>query len=296
MNEIKINETMKYNVCNVNLSFPMIGAHSSVEKTLYETLEKAIAYGMYSCQFFLGSPQSFTRKAIDDHDIEKCQKLLKRFPTYVFSHAPYTINLAGSVDGNDMSKLPLCISALEHELNIMGKLGGGVVLHPGVSKNKEMGLKKVAESISSIQFEDGQCLLLEVMAGQGNSLGSTFEELRQIYDEVEDSKKKFIGFCIDTAHVWGKGLYRLNQVDEVEKMFKDMDRILGKERIKLIHFNDSSVQCGSHVDRHQLIAEGEIWKDESSKDALMKLLQICITRRIPCVLETHGRDMIKFYQ
>ena len=278
----------------INFTFPLLGAHVSSEKTLYETLTRCVQYGMYACQFFLGSPQSFIRKTVEEDDIQKCLSLLKKYPTHVFSHAPYVINLAGSSDGNDMSKIDKCIQALEHELDVMSKLGGGVVLHPGVSKDRKKGLENVASSISSICFKPGYKLLLEVMAGQGNSLGSTLEELKEIYENVSDDKKEYIYFCMDTAHLWGKGLYHLDKIEEVERLFSDMDRVLEK-RVVLIHLNDSAVECGSCVDRHELIADGKIWNTEASKEALATLMKNAIDRNIPCVLETHGIDMKKFY-
>lgn len=281
---------------SISITLPMLGAHTGLEKTIYETILAGIEYGMYSIQFFLGNPQSFTRRSIDNEDVDKCKALLKRFPTDVFSHAPYIINLAGSSETNDCSKIGLCISALEHELDVICRIGGkGVVLHPGVSKNRSKGIEMVAKSISLIRFKEGQQLLLEVMAGQGNSLGTTFEELREIYDQIDEEKKKYVSFCIDTAHIWGKGLYELDTVSEVDRMFHDMDRILGKEKISLIHFNDSGVGCGSCIDRHSLIGEGKIWSSNESKDAMMRLLEIALSRRIPCILETHGTDMKKFY-
>ena len=281
--------------CTVNFTFPMLGAHSSFEKNLYETLKKSLEYGMYTCQFFLGSPQSFTRRKISKEDMEKCVDLMDKYPTYLFSHAPYTINLAGSSDTNDLSKIGICIEALESELDTMAMLKGGVVLHPGVSKDKKKGLSIVAQSISKIKFKLGHKLLLEVMAGQGHSLGSTLEELKEIYDQVDEDKKQYIYFCMDTAHLWGKGLYQLDKISEVERLFEDIDRILGLERLALIHLNDSAVECGSCVDRHQLISEGNIWNTEEKKEALITLLKKSIDLKIPCVLETHGIDMKKFY-
>lgn len=280
-----------------------LGSHVPVEKTIYETLKISIQHGMSAIQFFLGSPQSFQRRTISDEDAKKVNKLLDRFPTHLFSHAPYVFNLAGSVqqlawNGNREidERISSAVKAITHELRNMAKIGGGVVLHPGNFSDKKKGCRAIAQSISTIDFQDGEFLLIENMAGQGNVIGSTLQELRDIYDyiaEFDQNKQKYVYFCIDTAHIWGKGVYKINTEEGIKKLWNDIDEIL-LGRVRLFHLNDSKVKCGACVDLHDLIGEGEIWSEKESKRALYRLMEECGKREIPMVMETHPVDMYKF--
>lgn len=290
---------------NIIFSHPtyLLGTHVPVEKTIYETVYLSIYHGMSAIQFFLGSPQSFQRRSISDEDAKKVNKLCDRFPTRLFSHAPYVFNLAGSVqhlawNGNHEIDQRVCnaVHAISHELHHMAKINGGVVLHPGNFADKKKGCRAIAQSISMIDFKEGEFLLLENMAGQGNVIGSSLSELRDIYDFIEEfnkEKQKYIYFCIDTAHIWGKGQYKIDDEDEIKKLWSDIDSIL-LGRVRLVHLNDSKVKCGACVDLHDLIGEGEIWNTLESKKALYRMMEECSKREIPMVMETHPADMYKF--
>lgn len=276
-----------------------IGSHVPFQKNLEKTLTFSISLGMYTFQIFLGSPQSFRRTTLDKKDIEKCLSILDRFPTSIFVHAPYVLNLAGSKEilawnGDDEQdqKTLAAIRSVESDLNQTALFGKGVVLHPGTYKDKKKGCEAIAKSISQIDFHPMSNLILENMAGQGSVIGSSLEELRDIRNMVDKDKQKHVSFCIDTAHIWGKGLYHLNKKEGIDKMFQDIEDILGWENISLFHLNDSMVKCGSCVDRHHLLGEGEIW--EKNKDMLHYLLERLKCKDIPCVMETDPSDMIKF--
>jgi deoxyribonuclease-4 len=277
-----------------------IGTHVPFEKNLTKTGVFALSFGMFSFQFFMGSPQSSKRTKIDDEDILKFLKLKDRFPINCFTHAPYIYNLAGSKDSLAHEEDVLItintikiIKSLEEEINIVSKFGNGVVLHPGCYKDKIKGCKAVSKSISLINFEENGMLILENMSGQGNMLGSTLEELKLIRDNVIEEKQKHIGFCIDTAHIWGMGLYDLSKNEEIDKMFIDLDKVLNLKNIKLFHINDSKVKFNSKVDRHELLCCGEIWK-ENKGVSLRYILNKIKSLKIPCVLETDVSDIFKF--
>jgi apurinic endonuclease APN1 len=277
-----------------------IGSHISFDKTISKTLLNSLNMGMYTFQIFLGSPQSFTRSQLKQEDIDKCLEIQTRFPTKIFTHAPYVYNLAGSKeclawsDNDEQDEKTLkVIYSLETEINQVSKFGKGVVLHPGTFPDKEKGCKTVGKSISKINFNENSTLILENMAGQGNVLGSTFEELKNIKDNIDKNKQKHIKFCIDTAHIHGKGLYNLGNVTEIDKMFGDLDNSLGLDNISLFHLNDSDVKLGSKVDRHCLLCEGEIWTGK--EEVLKYFLDKTKHHNIPCVMETDPSDMIKFY-
>lgn len=262
-----------------------IGTHIPFSGSLNKTVLYALETGMYSFQFFLGSPQSFKRTTLKDEDISKSKSIIDRFPMNIFTHAPYVFNLAKENED--------AILSLEQELNQVYLFGGkGVVLHPGSNTNKEQGILSIAKKISKINFSNTK-LILENMAGQGNMIGSHLEDLKYIRDNIDEDKKKFIGFCIDSAHIWGMGLYDLSKTEEIDKMFIDIDSILGLDNISLFHINDSKAKFGSKLDRHHLLCEGEIWGNGKG-DSLRYLLNKINVYSIPIILETDPSDILKF--
>lgn len=264
-----------------------IGTHIPFSGSLNKTILYALDTGMYSFQFFLGSPQSFKRTTLKDEDISKSKSITERFPMNIFTHAPYVFNLAKENED--------AIISLEQELNQVYLFKGkGVVLHPGSNPNKEQGILNIAQKISKIKFcSPNTKLILENMAGQGNMIGSHLEDLKHIRDNIDEHKRQFIGFCIDTAHIWGMGLYDLSKTEEIDKMFIDIDSILGLDNISLFHINDSKAKFGSKLDRHHLLCEGEIWGNGKG-DSLRYLLNKINEYSIPIILETDPSDILKF--
>ncbi len=274
---------------NISLSSSglLIGTHIPFNKTLKKTVLFAIDTGMYSFQFFLGSPQSFNRTTLKDDDIKSSLEIIDKYPMNIFTHAPYVYNLAKIDNSKD------ALLSLEKELNQVSLFGKGVVLHPGSNPQKNKGILELAKNISCINFTENSKLIIENMAGQGNMLGSTLEELKEIKDNVVKDKQKYIGFCIDTAHIWGMGLYDLREKNEVDKMISDIDRILGLNNVSLFHINDSKAKFKSKLDRHELLCNGEIWGNGKG-DTLRYLLNCINSYNIPIVLETDPSDIIKF--
>jgi apurinic endonuclease APN1 len=272
-------------IIHISSSNLLIGTHIPFNKSLSKSLELAILSGMYSFQFFLGNPQSFERSILKDDDIKKCLLLIDKYPMNIFTHAPYIYNIAKENISHQI------IKSLETELEEVNKFKGiGVVLHPGSNINKKKGILEISKNISRINFKSK--LILENMSGQGNMIGSYLEELKEIRDNVCVEKRNFITFCIDTAHIWGMGLYNLSETEEIDKMFYDIDRILEIKNICLFHVNDSKAKFGSKIDRHELLCQGEIWKDKG--DSLRYLLNKINSYNIPIILETDPSDMIKF--
>lgn len=278
---------MKHTTIALSNSGLKIGTHIPFIKTLEKTLLYALETGMYSFQFFLGSPQSFKRSNLKKEDIEISLEIIERFPMNIFTHAPYVFNLAKN-NSKDI------ILSLEDEIKKVSQFKGkGVVLHPGSNQDKNFGIVEIAKNISKINFESDSKLILENMSGQGNMIGSNLEELKEIKENIDENKRKFIGFCIDTAHIWGMGLYDLSKIDQIEKMFIDIDSILGLENICLFHVNDSKAKFGSKLDRHQLLCQGEIWGNGKG-DSLRYLLKKINEYNIPIILETDPSDILKF--
>ena len=271
-----------------------VGIHTPFAKKIENTLIIAIQMGTYTTQFFMGNPKSYTRQRIGDDDIEKSNKILDRFPLKVFTHFPYIANLNGSVNSlawNGDSKVDkmtsLMLSELEYELSVLSRLNSsktGVVIHPGCYPDRPKGLKTVAKSINKINFKGKSKLLLENCAGEGRKLCKNFSEFKTVYSLVEDDKKQNVGFCIDTAHIWGEGLYDLRRIDEIERMFFEFNIEIGIENLTLIHLNDSEVPFGSKKDRHEVLGYGHIWGSDVS--SLIYLLNYCREKEIPMILET----------
>lgn len=276
------------------------GSHTPFSGNIYNMLKMSICMGMYATQFFLGNPKSHNRHKASESDIKKSVKLLERFPTHVFSHFPYLSNLAGSVgslawngDKEQDAKTMILIRAVEYELNVLANFHikrNGVIIHPGNFKDRKKGLKAISESINKIHFTEHSKLVLENSAGAGCSLATTFEEIKEIYDNIIDEKKKYIGVCIDTAHIFGYGSYDLKKCEEIDRLFDDFDRILGLDKFTLLHLNDSCVCMGSKKDRHQNIGDGLIWG--VNIESLIYLLNKCEKYGIPSILETTMSDML----
>jgi deoxyribonuclease-4 len=277
-------------------------------KNIHDTIKVSISSGMSCVQFFMGNPKTTTRTRISQNDIEKSLKLTEKFPMNVFSHFPYISNLAGSVkslawNGDDAQdeKTTKVLSELEYELGILSNFGtsgsgsrSGTVIHPGNYSDRKLGLKTIAQSINKINFPKNSKLILENAAGAGNVLCTTFQEIRDIYDQVSKEKQTHIGVCIDTEHTFACGIYDLRKITEVDRMFEEFDEILGLDKFTLLHLNDSVVSFGSKKDRHELLLCGQIWKEDCS--SLFYLLNMCKKHNIPIILETTPMDMFTLAQ
>lgn len=284
-----------------------VGAHTPFSNCITPTISQGIYYGMHTIQFFMGNPkQAWQRQHINEKDIQDSQILLSRFPMNVFTHYPYCANLAGKAEKGCLAwngnpdidrKLKSMIKSLEYELMIISNFTNcrsGVVIHPGSYPEREKGHIAVAQTINLINFSPNSHLLLENCAGEGNKLCRTFEEIRTVLNFVDLDKKDHVKVCIDTAHIWGQGEYNLSDINEVDRMFEDFDRILGIENFYLLHLNDSKVPFGSKKDEHACLREGYIWQQDFA--SLVHLLNKCKEFGIPIVLETPGNDMLTLFQ
>jgi deoxyribonuclease-4 len=273
-----------------------LGSHIPFQGSLKNTIQFALKNSMNTLQFFLGSPKSYSLHEVTDDDLLQAVNLSEHFDIPVFSHAKYLYNLAGSKkslawngDPNQDRKTQNIIRLLETELGILSNFKrNGVIVHPGNYTDREAGLKAISESISKIDFPENSKLLLENSAGQGTSLATTLQEIQTIILSVEESKQKYLGVCIDTAHLHGYGEYDVSKISEIDRLFRDFDEIIGKERLSLIHFNDACVPFGSRKDRHFCILQGEIFKDT---EVVKYFIKKCEEWNVPMVLETIPEDI-----
>lgn len=273
-----------------------LGSHIPFQGSLKNTIQFALENSMNTLQFFLGSPKSYSLYNITDDDLSGAVEISEHFDIPVFSHAKYLYNLAGSKkslawngDPNQDRKTKNIIRLLETELGVLSNFKrNGVIVHPGNYTDRSSGLKAISESISKINFPENSKLLLENSAGQGTSLATTLQEIQTIISEVDESKQKYLGVCIDTAHLHGYGEYDVSKISEIDRLFRDFDEIIGKERLSLIHFNDACVKFGSRKDRHFCILQGEIFKDT---EVVRYFIKKCEEWNVPVVLETVPDDI-----
>ena len=259
----------------------IIGSHVGYKKDsgLVGSVKEALSYDANTFMFYTGAPQNTIRSSIDLEKVKEAYKLMQDNgidKNNVIVHAPYIINLANG----DESKFNFSCNFLSEELKRVNTLGMKyLVLHPGshVGQGVDIGISNIIKALNKVLSNDERnvMILLETMAGKGSELGKTFEELKQIIDGIK--KKERIGICLDTCHLNDAG-YNLKNFDEVLESF---DKIIGINKIKCIHINDSKNPLGSHKDRHENIGKGTIGLDN-----LINIINNSKLKDVPKILET----------
>ena len=254
-----------------------IGNHVSVSKGWLAMGKEEQSLGGNTFAFFTRNPRGGNGKMPEGKDVLALQRFLaeNQFGTLV-AHAPYTMNLCSAKEEvRDFSE-----TVFREDLAKMEMLPGQLFnFHPG--SHLKQGCKKAADQIAAVlnrSLSDGQTttVLLETMAGKGTEVGQTFEEIRGILDQIEKQDK--VGVCLDTCHVWDAGYDIVNDLDGV---LQEFDRVIGLDRLKAVHLNDSKNPIGSHKDRHEKIGFGMI-----GKDALLRVVTHPFLQNRPFILET----------
>jgi len=234
-----------------------IGNHVSSSKG-YEAMGKQeVALGGDTFAFFTRNPRGGSAKAINQSDIDAFMEIYNenKFGKLV-AHAPYTMNACAA----DEKIREFALNAMKDDIKRMEYTPNNYYnFHPGshVKQGAEVGIKLISEQLNNvITAEQSTIILLETMAGKGSEVGRNFEEIRKIIDNVELNDK--LGVCLDTCHVWDGGYDIVNNLDGV---LEEFDRIIGLERLKAVHLNDSLNPLGAHKDRHAKIGEGYIGLD-----------------------------------
>lgn len=259
----------------------IIGSHVGYKKAsgLVGSVEEALSYGANTFMFYTGAPQNTIRSSIDLDNVKRAYSLMADNgidKNNVIVHAPYIINLANG----DESKFNFSCNFLSEELKRVDTFGMKyLVLHPGshVGQGKDAGISNIIKALNLVLDKDNSnvMILLETMAGKGSEVGKTFEELKTIIGGV--SKKDRVGVCLDTCHLNDAG-YDLNNFDEILESF---DKLIGIDKIKCIHINDSKNIISSHKDRHENIGKGTI-----GLDTLIKVIDCDKLKDVPKILET----------
>jgi deoxyribonuclease-4 len=258
-----------------------LGSHIGMSSPNYflDTAKLAIEYGENTFMFYTGAPQNSVRVPLEKCKIKEGLKVLKDANidiAKVVCHAPYIINLAN----RDPIKHKFAIDTLVNEINRTAAFNVKIlVLHPGssVGEGHLVALNSVVEGLDEaiLRADKDVTIALETMAGKGNEVGSTFEDLAYIISQSKYKDK--LGVCFDTCHTNDSG-YDLENIDDVLSKF---DKIIGLNKLKVIHLNDSKNIRGSHKDRHENIGFGTI-----GFDTLIKYVFDPRTKDIPKILET----------
>ena len=256
-----------------------IGCHLSTSGG-YAAMGKTItAMGGSTFAWFTRNPRGGRSNLPAREDVEALVKYASenRLGPLV-AHASYTMNLCSS---NSMTRQN-GLDMLKNDLQIMSLLPGQYYnFHPGchTGQGVDVGIRQIADALNQVlSFETNVIVLLETMAGKGSEIGGCFEELREIIDRV----KQPIGICLDTCHTWDAGYDIVGDLDGVLTQF---DRVIGLDRLKAVHFNDSKNERGSHKDRHEKIGQGCIGTEALKLVALHPALQ-----GLPFILETPNDD------
>ena len=254
-----------------------IGCHLSSSGGYLAMGKEAVRIGANTFQFFTRNPRGGQAKPLDVEDMQAFEEYRKQNGIVsVLAHAPYTMNACAKDEGlREFAKNTMAddIMRLDH---IEGALYN---FHPGshVQQGAEVGIQLIADMLNIVlPASKGTTVLLETMSGKGSEVGRSFEEIRAIIDKVEPNDK--LGVCLDTCHIYDAGYDIVNDLDGV---LAEFDRIIGLDRLKAIHLNDSKNPFASHKDRHEVIGGGSL-----GLQATEGIINHPLLRDLPFFLET----------
>lgn len=254
-----------------------IGCHLSSSKGFLAMGKTALSIGADTFQFFTRNPRGGKAKAVKPEDAAALNALMQEHCfAPILAHAPYTMNPCAA----DAKLLEFAQMVMEGDLQLLEYVPGNMYnFHPGshVKQGAELGIEKIAALLNRVLHKElHTTVLLETMAGKGTEVGRSFEELAAILSRVQLQEK--MGVCLDTCHVFDGGYDIVHDLDGVLEQF---DKLIGLERLKAVHLNDSLNICGSHKDRHACIGAGNI-----GLEALTAVINHPALRKLPFYLET----------
>lgn len=254
-----------------------IGPHVSYSKGFLNMAEAASSIGANTFQYFMRNPRGARAKAIDEKDLEEFKKFIEENNMGpILTHAPYTMNLASKTERTR----EIAHIILEDDLKKMEMLPGNLYnLHPGshVGQGVEEGTRLIVEALDSMLWDGMNTkVLLETMAGKGTEIGRSFEEIRDIIDRSKFGDNIYV--CLDTCHIFEAGYDIVNDLDGV---LEEFDNVIGLEKLKAIHINDSKNPLGARKDRHEKIGEGSL-----GIETFKRIVNHPVLQNIPMYLET----------
>ncbi len=258
----------------------LLGSHVSMsgKEMLLGSSKEAASYGANTFMIYTGAPQNTRRKPIDELNIEAgLQHMKENGMSNIVVHAPYIINLGNTTKPETFA---LGVDFLQKEVERTAALGATqIVLHPGahVGAGVDAGISRIVEGLNEVLTQDFPVqIALETMAGKGTECGRTFDELAQIIDRVVNNER--LSICMDTCHIHDAGYDVVNDFDGV---LNEFDKLIGLDRLRVLHINDSKNIRGAAKDRHENIGFGEI-----GFDALQYVVHHPQLLHIPKILET----------
>ncbi|WP_353092790.1 deoxyribonuclease IV [Tissierella praeacuta] len=254
-----------------------IGCHLSISKGLYKAALDAISIGANTFQFFTRNPRGGKAKEIDMEDINKLKELILEYKfAPLFAHGAYTMNLAS--DKKETREFANII--LKDDLERLKLIPNTYyIFHPGshVGQGSEKGIEFIVNALNEAIDEDNDTvILLEGMSGKGTEIGRNMEELKYIIDGVKNNRN--LGICMDSCHLYSSGYDIVNDLDGV---LGEIDRIVGIDRLKAVHLNDSKMEFNSNKDRHEVIGAGTI-----GLEAIVNIINNPLLKDLPFNLET----------
>lgn len=258
----------------------LLGSHVSMsgKEMLLGSSKEAASYGGNTFMIYTGAPQNTRRKPIEELNIEAgIAHMKENGMSNIIVHAPYIINLGNTTKPETFA---LGVEFLQKEIERTAHIGAAqIVLHPGahVGAGADAGIARIIEGLNEVLATDFPVqIALETMAGKGSECGRTFDELAQIIDGVVNNHR--LSICMDTCHIHDAGY---NIVDDFDGVLNEFDKIIGIDRLKVLHINDSKNICGAAKDRHENIGFGEI-----GFEALQYIVHHPQLMELPKILET----------
>lgn len=258
----------------------LLGSHVSMsgKEMLLGSSKEAASYGANTFMIYTGAPQNTRRKPIEELNIEAgIAHMKENGMSNIVVHAPYIINLGNTTKPETFA---LGVEFLQKEIERTANIGATqIVLHPGahVGAGADAGIARIIEGLNEVLATDFPVqIALETMAGKGSECGRSFDELAQIINGVVNNHR--LSICMDTCHIHDAGY---NIVDDFDGVLNEFDKIIGIDRLKVIHINDSKNVCGAAKDRHENIGFGEI-----GFETLQYIVHHPQLMKLPKILET----------
>jgi len=262
-----------------------LGVHIRIGKGLVRSLDYAQELKCEAIQLFSGNPNSWAMKPLHPEiagQFARRTAELGIYPTIL--HTPYLVNLASPATNNWFRSREVLANAVKRAPLIKADF---VVTHIGSHKGSglEAGISRIREAVLfALDVSPGPTIVLELGAGAGNSVGSSFEEAANILSRLEEVGDR-VGICVDTAHLWGAG-YNISTPGSVAATFDRFDRLIGIDRLKVVHLNDTQVELGSRRDKHYHVGKGRI-----GLEGFRAILNLPQLRNLPGIIETPGHDI-----
>ena len=255
----------------------ILGCHLSSSKGFAAMGKTAVSIGANTFQFFTRNPRGGKAKALDPDDAANLVEMQRQgVIAKVVAHAPYTINPCSAEE----KTREFALQTMADDLRRLEYVPGNYYnFHPGshVGQGIDVGIRLITDTLNQVMFPGQQTMvLLETMAGKGSEVGSRFEELRRIMDEVNMPEQ--VGVCLDTCHVHDAGYDLTDQLDGV---LEEFDRVIGLRHLKAMHINDSLNPRGAGKDRHAVIGGGYL-----GLETMVRVVSHPALKGLPMILET----------